>query len=239
MADTYNEDDELSRVIEWLKANGVALIVGALLGLAIIVGWQWWNAHTDSQARQAASLYGDVIVQIERGQLSDDVLAGVAQLKTDYAGSPYAVNAAFRLAAHYAGASQYDKALAELKWVADNAEALGIRHLARIRQARVLWSQGKPAAALELLAAEHPDTFDRLYAELAGDIQAEQGDPAAAHAAYQRAAATLPTNAGGRILARKLASTAPPESSAQAGAQPVSAPAESPSVDEPSASEGS
>ncbi len=209
MADTHNENDELSQVKEWFRANGMALLVGGALGLAVIVGWQWWNAHNDSQAQAAANLYGEVTARIADGSVDEEALAGVERLKDDYAGTPYAANAALQLAAYQVENAQYDEAIAQLDWAAANAAEAGARHIARVRQARLLWSQGEADAALELLAADHPEYFTRLYAELAGDIHAAEGERAEAYAAYQRAAETLPPNANRGVLERKLIANAP------------------------------
>lgn len=218
MADIYNENDELSRVVEWLKANGAALVIGVVLGLAIIVGWQWWNVRVDSRAQAAAQLYGSVAGPIESGQITDSVRAKVEQLKQDYAGSPYAANAAFKLAARAMEQKQYDQAISQLDWVIENSESVPARNVAQLRKARTLWSTGDAEAALSLLEAKHPDSFDRLFAELAGDIQAARGNRPAAHAAYQRAAAAATGGVATGVLQRKLAQTAASQSSSIATA---------------------
>lgn len=209
MAETFNEDDELTRVLAWLKANGVALAVGIVLGLAIIIGWQWWSARVDSRAQASAALYQDVAQQIRQGNITPDVRATVDTLKHEYAQSPYAANAAMQLAAHAVSQQQYDKALAQLNWVVDNSDSVPTRTLASARKARVQWANGQPEAALKLLQAQHPDSFDRLYAELMGDIHAAQGQRAKAHSAYQRAEQAAHAGVGQRVLKRKLARTAP------------------------------
>lgn len=218
MADTYNEDDELSRVVAWLKANGAALVIGVALGLAIIVGWQWWNARVDNRAQAAAQLYGSVAEQVEAGQITDPVRAKVEQLKQDYSGSPYAANAAFKLAARAMEQKQYDQAISQLDWVIENSDSVPTRNVARLRKARALWSKGEAEAALKSLDAKRPDSFERLFAELVGDIQAARGNRPAAHAAYQRAAAAVAGGGAAGVLQRKLAQTAAAQSSAVATA---------------------
>src|SRR5699024_10543634 len=158
MAETYTEDEELARVIQWFKKNGVALVVGVVLGLAIIGGWKWWQAHVNSQAVAAAQLYGSVAQKIASGDISDGVLANVDALKQNHAKSPYAANAVFGLAAHAVGEQQYDKALGQLDWVIDNSASVPTRNLARVRKARVLWATGKTDAALKLLQSKHPQS---------------------------------------------------------------------------------
>lgn len=212
MADTYNEDDELTQVLNWLKTNGPALAAGIALGLIIIVGWKWWNARIENRAHAAAQLYGSVIQQIESGNIDQQVRGQVAQLKQDYTGSPYAANAALRLAALAVEQRHYDKALGQLDWVIDNSESVPIRNLAQVRKARVLWTDGQTDAALQLLETKHPKSFDRLYAELIGDIHAALGQRADAHAAYQRAVGAADGSVG-RVLQRKLAQTAQTQAS--------------------------
>lgn len=216
MAENFEQDDDLARVIAWLKNNGLSLAVGAVLGLAIIVGWRWWNAYIDNRAHAAARLYGSVIEQIEQGRITDGVRSTVAQLKNEYTGSPYAANAALRLAAHAVSRQQYDKALAQLTWIIRNSDSVPTVHLARVRKARVLWAAGRADAALQLLETKHPDSFDRLYAELTGDIHAALGHRGEAHAAYRHALAGLAPNAGAPVLRRKLSQTAPADAQSTA-----------------------
>lgn len=212
MAETFNEDDELTRVLNWLKANGVALAVGIVLGLAIIIGWQWWHARIESRAQASAALYGSVIQKIERGEITADVRDAVAKLKSEYASSPYAANAALRLAAQAVSQQDYEQALAQLDWVIEHTDSVPTRSLARVRKARALWASGDAAAALKVLDAKHANSFDRLYAELAGDIHAALGERSAAYAAYQRAMSAADAGGTGsatRVLQRKLARVAP------------------------------
>lgn len=216
MAETFNEDDELTRVLDWLKSNGVALAVGIVLGLAIIIGWQWWEARVESRAQASAALYGRVIQHIEQGEITADVRASVAKLKSEYSSSPYAANAALRLAAQAVSQGDYAQALQQLSWVIEHTDSVPMRSLARVRKARALWASGDTATALQLLDAKHANSFDRLYAELTGDIHATQGERSAAYAAYQRAVAAAGTGAGTLVLRRKLARTAPADRQALA-----------------------
>lgn len=207
MADFYtDENDELSKVLGWLKTNGPALATGLVLGVIVIVGWKWWNAHLENQAQAAAQLYGSFVQEIQSDAAAEQTAATVSTLKQDYSGSPYAANAAFRLAAQAVDDHAYDKALAQLDWVIDNTDSVPTRSLAQVRKARVLWADDQADAALQLLEAKHAQSFDRLYAELAGDIHAARGDQADAHAAYQRAMEAA--GGGAAVLQRKLAQTA-------------------------------
>jgi len=207
MADTFEEDDDFTRLVEWLKANGLALAAGIGLGLAVVVGWYWWQAHVDKQAYAAAELHDSLVQRVNAEGFDEAARAELETLKDEYAGSPYAANAAMQLAAHAADQQDYDLALAQLDWVLAESDSTPVRNLARVRKARVLWAAGRDDAALELLREEHPSSFERLYAELTGDIHAARGEPEQAHEAYQQAAAAADSQVGGAMLQRKLVQT--------------------------------
>src|SRR5699024_2776124 len=138
MAETYSENDELNQLLGWLKTNGPALAVGLILGLIVVVGWKWWQAHVENQAQAAAQLYGSFVQEVQN-DAADQARADAEQLKQDFSSSPYAANAAFRLAAVAVGDKHYDKALGQLDWVLANSASVPVKSLARLRKARVLW----------------------------------------------------------------------------------------------------
>ncbi|MDP9139239.1 MAG: tetratricopeptide repeat protein, partial [Pseudomonadota bacterium] len=81
-----------------------------------------------------------------------------------------------------------DTALTRLRWVSENGADDGLRQVARLREARVLWQQGQADAALKLLDGGD-ENFSKVTEELRGDIRLSQGDRAAARAAYEKALA--------------------------------------------------
>ncbi|MGB7756667.1 MAG: tetratricopeptide repeat protein [Salinisphaera sp.] len=208
MAD-YDNNEELASLARWWSKNGTAAIIGVLIGLLAIGGWYAWGWYSNRQDAQAADMYA----QVQHGISTHNVTGGidniVEKLKNDYSGTPYAGAAALAMAGYYVGQSKLDKAAAELDWATKNADGKGIRQIATVRKARVLWAENKPDAALKLLNQDHPASFDSLYAELAGDIHAAQGDRQAAHAAYEKALAKLPPNAPKQMLQHKLKQNAP------------------------------
>src|SRR5699024_1900653 len=124
MAETYSENGELNQLLEWLKTNGPALAAGLVLGLIVVVGGKWWQAHVENQAQAAAQLYGSFVQEIQAGDVSDQATADADRLKQDFDGSPYAANAAFRLAALAVEKKQYEQALGQLDWVLTNSDSV-------------------------------------------------------------------------------------------------------------------
>jgi len=203
------DNDEMSRLKRWWEGNGSALVIGVIVGLAVIIGWQGWNWYQNRQAAQAADIYQQVEQGMAGDSVDDNVLATVDRLKNDYSGTPYAADAALRLAGYYVEQQDYDKAREQLVWVSDNAANEGVGHIARVRAARLLWTQDKPDEALSLLDTDHPPAFDALYAETRGDILAARGDREGAYKAYQVALESLPPDIASRALETKIADNAP------------------------------
>ncbi|HLQ85386.1 MAG TPA: tetratricopeptide repeat protein [Salinisphaeraceae bacterium] len=207
MADLYDDDDDAARLLRWFSENGLALVLGVVLGAAVIGGWQWWKHHVDHRAQAAAELYGEIGAQLATGNIDANGRRIVQQLKDEYKNSPYTANAAMQLAANALTRQEYDEALRQLNWVIEETDSTPTRNIARIRKARVLWADEQPDAALKLLAQDHPDSFTRMFAELEGDIHASMGDQQKAYSAYQRAAAAAAQSAGA-VLQLKLSQTA-------------------------------
>lgn len=204
MAESYNEDDDLQRLKSWWQQNWLALVLGVGTGLGAILAWQGWNAYVDDRARNAAEHYTQLYARLTQGDLGERSSDLVNTLREDFAATPYAAQGALLYAERLVAAERYDDALAQLQWVATYADQDGMRHIARVRQARLLWAQDKPDRALGELAHDHPEAFAPLYAELAGDIHAATGEREAAQAAYRRALMHLPADADPAPLQRKL-----------------------------------
>lgn len=204
MADSYNEDDDLQRFKEWWQQNGLALVLGVGTGLGALLAWQGWGTYVDNRAREAAGQYTRLQSALAEEGLDGPVRERLTALREDYAATPYAAQGALLYAQRLVAAERYDEALAQLQWVTNYADQIGLRHIARVRRARLLWAQNKPGEALALLDEEHPTAFASLYGELAGDIHTAAADREAAQAAYRRALAHLPANADPTPLRRKL-----------------------------------
>ena len=56
--DLLDEHEQSERVRTWLRNNGAGLIGGVVLGLAVIVGWQWWQRQQAQQAEAGRRLPG-------------------------------------------------------------------------------------------------------------------------------------------------------------------------------------
>lgn len=186
--ETYNSDEQLQILRQWMRENGVALLGGLLLGTVLVAGWSGWNLYNKRQAERASIQYEQLRVALQN---NDAKLAeeAVNRLTTTYSGTPYAALASLSLAADQVRRKQFDAAQRQYAWVMEQAGDRKLRQVATLRYARLLWSQGKSEEALRALQAQKPGSFQPMFLELQGDILVGQGRHDEARKAYTDAIA--------------------------------------------------
>lgn len=193
MTTHYEDEDQAQRLKQWWADNWLSLAAGLGIGLAAIFGWQAWQSHGQRQHAEASRLYEDLRTALTLGKVEQATqLAGT--LSTQFADSPYASGAELYMAREAVKASQLDEALVHLEWVRTHGADEGLRQVATLRSARVLWAQGKTDPALDRLAtltAANAPAFVMQVEELRGDLLLAKGERAQALAAYGKAMAAL------------------------------------------------
>ncbi|TXH05288.1 MAG: tetratricopeptide repeat protein [Nevskiaceae bacterium] len=202
MANHYEDEAEVENLKRWWNENWKSLAAGLVIGLLGIFGYQGYQRHQQSVSEQASQIYEDLKAAASASK-NDEAAALGDRLVKDFSGTPYASGAALRLAELAVNQSKLDEAVTRLQWVADHGKDDGLRDLAKLRLARVLWQQQKAGDALKLLDGDH-GAYNALFAELRGDIKLSAGDRVAARAAYEEAVKDTPAGANTVGLQRKL-----------------------------------
>jgi predicted negative regulator of RcsB-dependent stress response len=198
----YEDEAQVEQLRRWWRENWMALAGGLVLGLAGIFGWEAWQKARTAEAEHASKVFEDLKrVPLERTERADELWR---HLSADFAGSPYAAQGALLMASRAAAREDWAGAQAKLEWARDHTGDPGLRKLAALRLARVLWQQQKADDALKLLDIADDDPFAALYLELRGDILFAKGDRDAARAAYEKALQLGPAAPGRDGLQRKL-----------------------------------
>lgn len=188
------EEEQLEALKRWWQENGKFTVVLVALVVAGWFGWQGWQERQRQQAEAASLVYQDLveasIVEADESLAEDKRatathLAG--QLKSEYASSQYAQNAALYLAKLAVESRELDKAVAELQWVLDQNPEQGVELVTRLRLARVYAAQNAYEKALTTLEGDNVEAFAAAYAEVRGDIYVAQNKAQQARAAYQLA----------------------------------------------------
>ncbi|HZX71873.1 MAG TPA: tetratricopeptide repeat protein [Rhodanobacter sp.] len=190
----YDKYEQSELVQKWLRENGVSIVVGVLIGLVGIFGWQQWQKHQAGNQSEASQLYEQAKVAELTGKA--DVAAQLTdQLKKDYAKSPYAVFAVSDLARQQVRGKQLKEAAASLQWAESHATDAPLKSLTLLRIARVELASKQAKAALATLDRIPADSFKGLAQELRGDALVKLGRQDDARKAYHTAMSVLSEDA--------------------------------------------
>lgn len=201
---SYTEQEELEKLKEWWKNYGGALVVGVVLGLALLFGNKYWTQYREEQRAAASNLYAQMLQQAQESK-TDAARDSGAKLLEEYVRTPYAGMAALMLARLSIEANDATAAREHLEWAIANATDDAVRHTARLRLGRLHIADGQYEAALALVQNDAPG-FEADYLELKGDAYVGMKQHDEARAAYSDALRQLPPQASGRrLLEMKLA----------------------------------
>lgn len=184
-----DEHEQSERIRLWLRNNGVGLIGGVLLGLALIIGWQWWQKQQVQQRIDANLSYHTALKTIAGGDL-DKARTQVGALTN----SLYATLASLDLAKAQMDQDQPDAAIATLQAIKPADPALA--ELVELRLARLLIATDKPEKALAIL----DDANQPAALEARGDAQLALGQSSLARQDWSKALTQLEVGAPQRRL---------------------------------------
>lgn len=187
MADLqYSEDEQAERVKAWWKENGTSVIAGAVVGIAVIVGVNYWRGYKTDQSHAASTIFQ----QLQEEQENVETLG--QSLISEYANTPYSGKAALILAKLAVEKNDINMAKQHLRWATDNAPDPADQHVARIRLGKLMLYTDDLQAVGQLLKDVEFGGYESQYRELLGDLALARNDPETARDEYQDALANLP-----------------------------------------------
>lgn len=190
----YDKYEQSELVQKWLRENGVSIVVGVLIGLVGIFGWQQWRNHQARNESAASQLYQQAkVAQLSGKPEVADQLIG--QLMKDYAKSPYALFAVSDRARQQVQDKQLDKAQASLEWAESHTTEEPLKSLTLVRIARVELARDQAQASLATLDRVPPGSFQGMVQELRGDALVKLGRTDDARKAYQAAMSAMSEDA--------------------------------------------
>jgi predicted negative regulator of RcsB-dependent stress response len=184
--DYLSEREQVERIRQWWKQNGVFIIVGIGGGILSLVGWNAWQSYQLERAEQASAIYSVVAEAAMEGRV-DEVRIGVERLAAGHGSSPYLQHGRLTLAATLVRAEQPADAIPELRLVMNEARDPQLKLIARLRLARLLAADGDHDGALAQLRGVEGGAFGPSIREIEGDVLAARGDTDGARRAYQEA----------------------------------------------------
>ncbi len=187
------ENEQLEAFKHWWKKNGTLTTVAVVLAISGLIGTQWWRTQTVAQAEAASADYQQLIEGLSKND-AQVVQQHATRILSQFSSTPYAPLAALALAKTKLEQGDKKAARTHLQWVLDNASQPALKSVARLRLAKIIYSEGEYPAALGLLNAGDAGSFTSGYEALKGDIALAMKNPGEARAAYTRALAALPEN---------------------------------------------
>lgn len=198
------EQEQVETFKAWWKENGRYVLLTLALVLGGFAAMKGWQSYKSNQALAASTLFSDLTMQVESGDPKRINDAADAVIK-NYGASAYAPRASLLAAQVNIQVRDLARAKTQLQWVIKNAGEEGLKNVARLNLAGVLLDEKNYAEAQELLEAQHPESFDGLYADLKGDVLNAQGKKEEARTAYQKALEkTDPKNMYSGLIRMKL-----------------------------------
>jgi len=187
MVDEYlSEHEQAEQLRQWLRENWLWLVTGVVLGLSIVFGYRWWNAHQAARSQEAGQQFSALLDAFGRNQREEGLqIAG--KITGEYSDTPYADQTQLVLARLDIEAGELDKAAAALRQVMDSTRDPDLALVARLRLARVQLAKGSYDDALATLEAVDNAAVTARVAELRGDVMVARGKPAEALLAYRQA----------------------------------------------------
>ena len=194
-----NEFEQVEQIKQWWNKYGNTLIIGVVLGLGTIYGWDYWQNRQSQQAENASIAYQKLTIDLDNGDLEGAISQGQA-IVDNYGHSSYAVLSQLLLSGEAVKQNDIPGAKRYLQWVRDHGTSSPLVTIANLRLARLWAAEGASTEALELLDRVKDKSFLPLVQEIRGDIFLAEGQTSQATDAYRAALADDKGLAGMRPL---------------------------------------
>lgn len=190
----YDEYEQGEQVRKWIKENGIAVVVGVVLALALIFGYRKWQTYNTNHQFQAASQFA-VVQNAVQSDNKQAMSAALGDLQKRYANTPYAAFGSAAVAEYDVGKNDLKQSAQNLEWAVAHSKQPALKALFTLRLARVQLAQGQEQQALQALDGIPAGDYAAIAAELRGDAQLKLGKTDAARSAYEQAMAKLDKDA--------------------------------------------
>lgn len=203
MDDLQSEKEQLEEMRAWWSEYGRYVIAGVVIAVGLLFGFnQYQSSKLDAQV-EASKLFESLATHVTGGDLED--AEGLAtELANNYANTTYAAQSKLAMARLYMDKNRDQDAADALQELLAMRNFTALKHVGRLRLARVLLYQDKADEVIELLADQDNAAFAGLYAEIRGDAYASLGQVVDAGDAYRIALADTSQTVNRGVVQMKL-----------------------------------
>jgi predicted negative regulator of RcsB-dependent stress response len=180
------EEQQVDAIKQWWKDNGNTLVIGAVVGLAGLWGWRFYNDSVVEGQEAVSQAYSDMLVEFETQGAEAD-LDNIQSFITANNESNYAVLASLLLAKEAVGKKDFTLAKTQLIQLQGKNKYAPLNPLINLRLARVELELGQLTDALSTLALISEEGFMAKADQVKGTVYLKQGDVNNARIAFQSA----------------------------------------------------
>ena len=195
MDEYLSEKEQVEKLKQWWSENGRYILAGLILGVAGLVGWNKWQDHKVARADAGSDMFVALLTALNESESTIAMELG-QQLMDEYSDTPYAAQSALAMARFHLSQAEPARSEELLLYVLTESADKELRHIARLRLARVQMEQDNFAAAIQTLTIADTESFTARYHELRGDARLGLGEREAARDEYNLA---LETTQSGEI----------------------------------------
>lgn len=176
-----NENDQVDAVKRFFVDNGVALVVGLVIGIGAIFGWNYWQSHKTNVLQESAQKFENISAQLHSGSAQGIEAAQKFAADTN---DVYSAMIGLEIAQVSVDKGELANAEKALTDALTKAKTEDMQDLINLRLARVQLAQGNADAALSSIANIKAKSWQAAAQDIRGDALLHKGDNAGAKAAY-------------------------------------------------------
>lgn len=198
------EEQQVEALKNWWKENAKSVIGGVIIGVGVLLGGRTYLQQEHQHVENASANFEAMMMNLDQNKSQQAADLG-AQILGQYVDTPYAAMASLALAKIKLDEGDVATAKTHLRYALDHSEKEEIKHVVRLRLARLLLAEGKHDEALQTLNSVQPGVYKSAYEELKGDIYVAMGQVDQARNAYNVALAAMePTSRNRNFLQMKI-----------------------------------
>jgi predicted negative regulator of RcsB-dependent stress response len=183
------EEERLESAQKWWQENGRSTIIGIVLGIAVILGWQYWQEYKHAEAEKASTLYTEFLKALETNAKDNNAEKLAERLQNEFPKTDYALygglfQAQLKVQQNDIGTA---KQILTKIGASSNKE---LSNIATIRLVRLMLADKEYEQGLELINKIDPASsasFSSSYDELVGDLYVALNRFDQARTSYQTA----------------------------------------------------
>jgi predicted negative regulator of RcsB-dependent stress response len=183
------DSEEVAAIKGWWKENGTSSITGAVVGILLIAGWNFWQSYQHDKATQASALFSELLESVSQ-EKNESVQKITERITGQYGSTAYATYAALLLAKTKVQQGDLESAQSILENQMREADSPVLKNLARLRLIKIMQATADYEKGLQLIVELDQSAvqgFAANYDELKGDLYVELERLDEARTAYQSA----------------------------------------------------